>query len=108
VRPLRAARRAIRRAADALGSPALAVGADRLMQAELAAERRQARLLADGASSLRAGPARACAAQSLAACLEGSGTGPCAGSDRKARGWPRWCSITEPGRRISKRAGPHV
>ena len=63
VRPLRAARRAIRRA-------------DRLMQAELAAERRQARLLADGASSLRAGPARACAAQSLAACLEGCGTGP--------------------------------
>ena len=58
VRPLRAARRAIRRAADALGSPALGVGADRLMQAELAAERRQARLLADGASSLPAGPAR--------------------------------------------------
>ncbi len=76
VRPLRAARRAIRRAADALDSPALAVGADRLMQAELAAERRQARLLADGASSLRAGPARACAAQSLAACLEGCGTAP--------------------------------
>ena len=76
LRPLRAARRAIRRAADALDSPALGVSADRLMQAELAAERHQARLLANGASPLRAGPARACAAQSLAACLEGCGTGP--------------------------------
>lgn len=76
LRPLRAARRAIRRAADALDSPALAFGADRLMQAELAAERRQARQLANGASPLRAGPARACAAQSLTACLQACGTTP--------------------------------
>ena len=46
------------------------------MQAEFAAERRQAGLLADGTSSLRAGPARACAAHWLAACLEGCGTAP--------------------------------
>lgn len=76
LRPLRAARRATRRAAEALDSPSLAVGADRLMRAELAAERCQARLLADGASSRGAGPARACAGQSLAACLEACGTAP--------------------------------
>jgi uncharacterized protein (TIGR02444 family) len=80
VRPLRAARRATRRAADALGSPSLAAGADRLMKAELAAERCQARLLVAGAPSRPAaqvaGPARACAAQSLAACLVACGAPP--------------------------------
>ena len=80
LRPLRAARRAARRASDALGSAALAAGADRLMQAELAAERCQARLLVAGAPSRPAaqgaGPARACAAQSLAACLVACGTPP--------------------------------
>ena len=108
VRPLRAARRAIRRAADALGSPALGVGADRLMQAELAAERRQAGLLADGASPLRRRArarirraiARRHASRAAARRLRRQGS--------RARGWPRWCSITEPGRRVSKRAGPHV
>ena len=80
LRPLRAARRAARRAADALGSPALAAGADRLMQAELAAERCQATLLADTAppqpAPQGAGAALAYAAESLAACLEACGAAP--------------------------------
>lgn len=80
LRPLRAARRAARRAADALGSPALAAGADRLMQAELAAERREAALLADTAppqpAPQGAGAAPAYAAESLAACLEACGAAP--------------------------------
>ena len=80
LRPLRAARRATRRAADALGSPVLSAAADRLVQAELATEQCQASLLAQGAQSPPAphgaGPARACAARSLAACLEASGAPP--------------------------------
>ena len=79
LRPLRAARRATRRAADALGSPAFAAGAGRLLQAELAAERLQASLLAHGASPgcapRDAGAARARAADSLRACLEACGAG---------------------------------
>jgi uncharacterized protein (TIGR02444 family) len=77
LRPLRAARRATRRAADALGSPALAGGADRLMQAELAAEQCQATLLAATAPPWHApqgaASARACAADSLTACLAACG-----------------------------------
>ena len=80
LRPLRAARRTTRRAADALGSPALGAGADRLMQAELAAERCQATLLAATAlprhAPQGAGSARACAADSLTACLAACGVAP--------------------------------
>ncbi|MBP6382046.1 MAG: TIGR02444 family protein [Pseudomonadales bacterium] len=80
LRPLRAARRATRRAAEALGSPALGAGADRLVHAELAAERCQAALLAAPAPAGRAphgaGSARACATESLTACLVACGVAP--------------------------------
>ena len=80
LRPLRAARRATRRASEALGSPALGACADRLVHAELAAERCQAALLAAPAPAGRAphgaGSARACATESLTACLVACGVAP--------------------------------